>query len=254
MKVQRILLPLLLVALLLAACGRTAGQTDGSEITQSSTEASAPLDEPDTPDTSEEEVTEYLPSTKEPLVAEVASGRLMVLQSGQYSGLSPESGADAQVENVAALLVANISEETCQFCTLNYTIDGTPAVFQISELPAGKAVWVLEASQLTIAQDAGFHYESDISAFRAADAAWLPDVTATGDGGQLTVTNAGETDYPLVTVYYKLTYGENTYLGGIAYRITVDGLAAGESKTLTAGHFYAGACEIVGIYADGTAQ
>lgn len=251
MKVQRILLLLLLVALLLAACGQTAGKTNGSETTQSSTEASV---QPDVADTSEEEFTEYLPSTKEPLVAEVASGRLMVLQRGAYSGLSPENGADAQVENVAALLVANISEETCQFCTLNYTIDGTPAVFQISELPTGKAVWVLEASQLTIAQDAGFHYESDISAFRAADSVWLPDVTATGDGGQLTVTNAGATDYSMVTVYYKLTYGENTYLGGIAYRITVNGLAAGESKTLTAGHFYAGACEIVGIYADGTAQ
>lgn len=251
MKVQRILLPLVLLALLLAACGRAGRQTDESAAPQSSAEETTDLY---VSDSSEVDVSEYLPSTKEPLVAEVADGRLMVLQSGQYSGLSPENGADTQVENVAALLVANISDQTCQFCTLNYTIDGTPALFQISELPAGKAVWVLEATQLTIAQDASFQYASDISAFRAAGDEWLPDISASGDDGRLTVTNTGATDYPLVTVYYKLTYGENTYLGGIAYRITVDGLAAGESRTLDAGHFYAGACEIVGIYADGAAQ
>lgn len=244
MKTIRRMAVLLAALLLLTACGKTKDEPSGS----------APAGTSDNPS---ETVTSPLPSESDavqdtqPTVLDVADGRLMVLQSGAYNGLCPENGSDERVENAAALLVANVSEQACQFCTLNYQIDGEDAVFQISELPAGKAVWVLESGGKTTSADAVFTYVSDISVFREQDSQWLPDVTAEGGDGKLTVSNQSDRDYALITVYYKLTYGENTYLGGIAYRVTVDGLKSGESKTLTAGHFYEGSCEIVGIYADG---
>lgn len=182
---------------------------------------------------------------------QVADGRLTVADVGSYSGMNPENGADEAVTGVAALLVVNTSDQTCQFCTLEYAVGGAAAVFQLSELPAGKAVWVLEATGMTMAEDAECVYVSDTAVFREAEDAGLADVTAVGGNGTLTVTNNGAEDYDRLAVYYKLTYGENTYLGGIAYRVTVEALKAGESRTLTAGHFYEGAAEVVGIYADG---
>ncbi len=187
-----------------------------------------------------------------PSSPQIAGGKLVVADTGLYSGLCPENGSDEEVTNAAALLVVNVSDQTCQYCTLEYTVDGAAAVFNISELPAGKAAWVLEANGMTAEAGASFEYQKDTSIFREADARWVPGITVTSGEGSLTVTNESETDYSLLTIYYKLTYGENTYLGGIAYRVTVDGLTAGESKTLTAGHFFEGAAELVGIYTDGS--
>lgn len=236
------LLPIFFASLLLSACraGDTglpsadpgeaslSEQTGVSENGSEQSEAPSPETEPPTQ-----------PPTE---VAQIADGRLLVAQTGRYSGLNPENGADEQIENVAALLVLNSSEQVCRFCTLEYTIDGETALFNLSELPAGKAAWVLESTGMTVGEDAEFQYESDTSVFRDEDAVWLSDITASGGDGKLTVTNQGETDQPTLTVYYKLTYGENTYLGGSAYRVTVKDLKAGESQTLTAGHFTHAGC------------
>jgi len=177
----------------------------------------------------------------------VADDRLKVVEIGRYSGKNPEGGSDEDVENVVALRVENVSNQVCQFCTIEYEIGGQHAVFQLSELPVGKSAWVLESTGMTAEAGADCTYQTCAAAFRDEGAPWLTNIEATGGGGELTVTNTGETDQPLVTVYYKLTYGDDLYLGGIAYRV-------GESQTLPAGHFYEGACEIVGIYADGAPQ
>lgn len=190
----------------------------------------------------------------EPEETLVADDRLKVVEVGRYSGKNPEGGSDEDVENVVALRVENVSNQVCQFCTIEYEIGGQHAVFQLSELPVGKSAWVLESTGMTAEAGADCTYQTCAAAFRDEGAPWLTNIEATGGGGELTVTNTGETDQPLVTVYYKLTYGDGLYLGGIAYRVTVSDLKAGESQTLPAGHFYEGACEIVGIYADGAPQ
>lgn len=249
------LLPIFLMSLLLLLSACRAGDTGQPDTDPGGTSLS---EQPGASENGSEQSETTPPETEPPTqppteVAQIADGRLLVVQTGRYSGLNPENGADEQTENVAALLVLNSSEQVCQFCTLEYTIDGETALFNLSELPAGKAAWVLESTGMTVGEDAEFQYESETSVFRDEDAAWLSDIAASGGDGKLTVTNQGETDQPTLTVYYKLTYGENTYLGGIAYRVTVSDLKAGESQTLPAGHFYEGACEIVGIYPDGAA-
>lgn len=190
----------------------------------------------------------------EPEETFLSDDRLCVRRVGRYSGLNPEGGSDESVENVVALLVENVSDQACQFCTIVYEINGETATFQLSELPAGKSAWVLESAGMTAQSDPTCVYQTCTAAFRDTSDAWLDGVTAVGANGELTVTNGSETDYPLVAVYYKLTYGTDVYLGGIAYRVTVSDLKAGESQTLPAGHFYEGACELVGIYADGAPQ
>ena len=248
-------IPLLLASLmLLCACHgeETAGPTvptnDTSQSEQGQTSQEEGGGQTDNTQVQLEPETTAPASTQAP---EIADGRLLVAQTGRYSGLNPENGSDQQSENVAAILVVNTSNQVCQFCTLEYTVDGENALFNLSELMPGKAAWVLESTGMTAEEKAQFTFASDTSIFRNEDAAWLTGVSASGDGGRITVKNDSQTDYPYVTVYYKLTYGENTYLGGIAYRVIVQNLGAGESQTLPAGHFYEGACEVVGIYADG---
>lgn len=278
-ELKRIISAVLFLALLLSACS---GQEETAKDPSASTAAQEGVASEDTAQTTIEsdaeheassvsEATEATQETAEAtqetaettqeftepateaseMLREVAGGRLTVADIGSYSGRNPENGSDEAVEGVAALLVLNRSEQTCQYCTLEYEIDGQTALFRISELPPGKAVWVLEATAMPMAADASCVYISDTSVFRDAQDVSLSDITAVGGNGSLTVTNHGTVDYTNLAVYYKLTYGENTYLGGIAYRITVGELKSGESRTLTAGHFYEGAAEIVGIYADG---
>ena len=52
----------------------------------------------------------------------------------------------------------------------------------------------------------------------------------------ITVKNISGKDMGQVYVYYKVAYGE-LYLGGITYRVSVNGLAAGQSSTCYAGHY-----------------
>ena len=241
---------LALALLLLSGCfGKGTAQPD---TTAEPTEL--PYVEPSEASTQPTEPSEASTRPTEPEETLVADDRLKVVEIGRYSGKNPEGGSDEDVENVVALRVENVSNQVCQFCTIEYEIGGQHAVFQLSELPVGKSAWVLESTGMTAEVDADCTYQTCAAAFRDEGAPWLTNIEATGGGGELTVTNTGETDQPLVTVYYKLTYGDDLYLGGIAYRVTVSDLKAGESQTLPAGHFYEGACEIVGIYADGASQ
>ena len=85
----------------------------------------------------------------EPEETLVADDRLKVVEIGRYSGKNPEGGSDEDVENVVALRVENVSNQVCQFCTIEYEIGGQHAVFQLSELPVGKSAWVLESTGMT---------------------------------------------------------------------------------------------------------
>lgn len=176
----------------------------------------------------------------------IADGRLLVTNCGTYAGLYPEDGSDTQVENVAAILVENVSSQTCQYCQMTFLIEDEPAEFVLSELPAGASVWVLEANGLVISETDTFFFDDDESVFR--EEASLTGFTCTAGEGSLTVTNDSGEDAESLFIYYKLLHEDGSYLGGICYRVQVGGIAAGETKTVTAGHFYEGACEIVGIY------
>lgn len=260
---KKSLLLILALALLLCACQSKKAKSQPEQSTASAPSESRTTEPSDvTPpvsdvaptqtDTPSEATEPPVPeTTAPPKLVQPADGKLVVARTGRFSGVDPENGADEDVTDVAALLIVNTSDQVCQYCTLSYTVDGKAAVFLLSELPAGKAAWVLESSGLTVGEDAKFTYEDDVSIFREADAAWLDGVSVEGDNGSITVTNTSGADYPLVTVYYKLIREDDTFLGGIAYRITVNDLKAGESRTLPAGHYYKDACQVVGIYADG---
>lgn len=237
---RRLLLLAVTMLLCLTACSNSSGETPMDLTENTAPEITVEV----TPTQAAEEKTEEKPQW--PILA--ADDRLEIQNCASYTGLYPEDGSDEQVEQVAAILVKNVSSEVLQFCSLSMTVDGEAATFVLSELPAGACVWVLEANRLTAPQTAEYCYVSDSSSFHAP--AELSNISVTGGEGTITLTNQGETDCGSAAVYYKLLYDENTYLGGITYRVSVSDLKAGQSQTVTAGHYYFNAAEIIGIYSN----
>jgi hypothetical protein len=74
----------------------------------------------------------------------------------------------------------------------------------------------------------------------------------TGEAGVLRIRNLTATDIPgTVCVYYKNS-ADDLYYGGITYRVTVpEGIAAGETVTIPAGHYAPERCRFVQVTCGG---
>lgn len=179
---------------------------------------------------------------------QIADGKLLLKELGTYSGLYPEDGSDEAVENIAAVLIENVSEQTCQYCRMCFRIGGEETYFTLSELPAGKSAWVFAENRVTGTENEPYEFLNDTSVFRSSDT--LNGFSWQSGEGSVSLTNNASENYQNVYVYYKLCGKDGAYLGGICYRAAVGEIAIGETKTVTAGHFFEGACEVVGIYSE----
>ncbi len=97
-----------------------------------------------------------------------ADGRLLIKDYGPYTGSIYENGSMTQVENVAAILVENISGQTCTYCEMTFLVDEQDTIFTVEELPAGRAVWVIEQNHLPAAENSVFVFDDDVCEFRAS--------------------------------------------------------------------------------------
>ena len=170
---------------------------------------------------------------------------LQILYVGPYSGPYYEDGSSDEVSSVASMLLENVSRQHLQYAELSLDIGGKTALFQISDLPPGERVLVLEANRLQIwpEQDATLLKDRTVQTFTApADDSFLD---FRSDGGNLTVTNNGKRTVNSVDVSYKLRQDKETLLGGVSFHVRFGKLAAGESRTVAAGHYDPDKCTIV---------
>ena len=164
-----------------------------------------------------------------------------------FSGQYVEDGTDIPVENVAAMLVTNRSKNFLDIATIEYEIDGKPATFVVTGLPAGKSAWVMEKNQMTIEKDANFKYIEKATGFKSGVVNVTDKITLYADGNMLTAVNNTGEKLEGVFVYYKTLHTDGNYLGGIAYMTTFGDLEPGEKKTELAGHYDKDKTEIVRI-------
>ena len=157
---------------------------------------------------------------------EIASGDITCDMFASYSGQFVEDGRDELVENVAAVMVTNHSD-----------IDGIPAIFVISGLPAGESAWVMEYTRLTVADSSVFTYEDSITSFQASVINDADEVTITAEGNNLIVVNNTPEVLENVYVYYKTVHADGNYLGGITYRVDLGDLEPGVPVETIAGHY-----------------
>ena len=171
------------------------------------------------------------------LTMEASSEDLYCLEFTSYSGVFYEDGKNEEVENVAAILVENRSEDFLEKATITYDASGETATFVVTALPAGKKCWVLEQNRMAMTGGIEFKFLDCVSGFRKDTSLnkELLDVTCEGD--VVTVTNKGKEDLYSVCVYYKNTHDDGNYLGGITYLISIEEIKAGETQDKRAGHF-----------------
>lgn len=164
-----------------------------------------------------------------------------------FSGQYVEDGSDIPVENVAAVLVTNHSEDFLDLATIKYEINGKQATFVVTGLPAGTSAWVMESNQMTITKGVDFQYINKTTAFRSGVVDKTDKITLFAEGNLLTAINNTDEKLEGVFVYYKTLHTDGNYFGGITYKTTFGDLEPGEKRTELAGHYDKEKTEIVRI-------
>lgn len=197
----------------------------------------------DDPFWEEEPEEPLLPQEPEPVDTEDLLCRKYARFSGQYV----EDGRDELVENVAAILVTNKSDQFLDLATLTYDIDGEIAEFIVTGLPAGRSAWVMEATGMVIPNDAVFTFVKTVTSFRGDVTADPEEISMYADANMLTAVNNTDRTLEDVFVYYKTLHTDGSFFGGITYRVEFGTLEPGASAQALAGHFNSDNTEIVRV-------
>lgn len=179
---------------------------------------------------------------------ELSTDGLSVEQFGKYTGEYVEDGSGDVVNDIAAMVVKNQSEEMLQVAEIEVQIDREDtALFRLSNIPPGKSVLVLDQNKLFCDDNADIRYLSDASS-------WMDEVTMEdecieieGKDGRLTVKNMSDQSIELIYVYYKTLADENLYFGGITYRVPVEEIPRNTVVETEAGHYRLKKSEITNI-------
>ena len=164
----------------------------------------------------------------------------------QFSGKFVEDRSDYPVENVAAMLVTNRSDQYLDLATLTYLVDGKAATFVVTGLPPGKSAWVLEKDRLTVGADAVFQRQNCVTAFRAPSG-FTGEIDLMSDGNNLTAVNRTDGTLKDVYVYYKALHTDGNFFGGITYRVGFGDLPPGQAVEKLAGHYTSEGAQVVRI-------
>ncbi len=172
-------------------------------------------------------VTEYTPT----------SADLYCLEITRYSGAYVEDGKNEQVENVAAILVENRSEQFLDLAKVTYCVGDRVATFNVTGLPAGEKAWVLEAEKMQIEGTPTFEFLDCESTFRKDAVLTTKLLDVQTKDNVLTVENKADKTLKNVCVYYKNVNSDGNFLGGITYMLGFDTLQEGQTAQRESAHF-----------------
>lgn len=156
-----------------------------------------------------------------------------------YQGPYVEDGTDDIVSDVLAITVRNDGDKTVQYAHIVLTQGETAYEFDVTTLPVGASVQLLELSRQPMPDNTdGMTAQVTACAVFDTEPTMCEDVfqIETQDTAITITNNSGSDITGQIYVYYKIAYGD-LYMGGITYRVGTAGLKAGESTTCYAGHF-----------------
>ena len=154
---------------------------------------------------------------------------LRITRSGSYTGTFVEDGSNSPCTDVLALIVTNESESFVELLKLAVPVGERTAYFDITALPAGQSVLVMEKTAMTYEEgavygqpvillcsipDKEFSLHTERFSFNAADRVVnLTNLTPFEISGN-------------IAIYYK-NVSNGIYIGGITYSKTIEtGVAA----------------------------
>ena len=166
---------------------------------------------------------------------------------GSYTGLFFEDGTDEPVSGIIMILVTNESDRTLQYAQITLTNDkGETAQFDLSTVPPGASVVVLEKNRLPFSQGFGNARTENVVFFPEEPSLHTDRLQFQPYQGALNITNiSGEDITGDIQIFYKNSAAD-VYYGGITYMVRIKGgLKAGQLQQLMPSHFSAGSSEIL---------
>ena len=173
---------------------------------------------------------------------------LRIASVGKYAGIYLEDGSDDPVSNLMMVVLQNQNSKDLQIARFSLSYGDKTAEFEVTNLPAGETVVVLEKNRM-----AYMDTKCDKAILR--NCAFFPEamslcedqVEVTGQKGKLSVKNLTDKPFGEIYIYYKCT-APNALYGGITYRAKIDsGLEAGAMATVNSTHYDPGNTRIVNV-------
>ena len=171
---------------------------------------------------------------------------LVVTSISNYAGIYMEDGTDETVSGILKITLENTSDEDLQLARVQLEYADQTAVFQVTNLPAGKEVVTLEQNRMAYTTETPALITADSVAFVSEFPLCEDKLQITTMDGAINIKNiSGGNLSGNIYVYYKNVAG-GTYYGGITYRISLEGgLKENEVRQIMSAHFDAENSEIV---------
>ena len=176
----------------------------------------------------------------------VQGTELRALQWVRYEGPFWEDGTGEEVAAVAGLVVENTGGETVASGAVVLEWEDATLVFELSLLPPGERVLVLEKNRQQFPQVLP---QECYGWSRGEYTENMGQVTVEAAGGMtMAVVNHTEDRIPLTQISYKTRDPESgLYLGGVTYTVEVRNLRPGERRLLTPHRFVCGGSTVVRV-------
>lgn len=177
---------------------------------------------------------------------QIPGTNLLLLSIGQYTGPFIETGEDVPVSNVMTILVKNTGEKTVEYGEIQLYAGDEIAVFKATVLPPGTSMMVQELNQIPYSKTTSYLYKTAYVSEMEVEKGMEEDkVHIQAKDGEISVKNlTDETIQQLYICYHSVQKG-GVYRGGITYRVRIDDLKPGETKSVVSNHYYVGYSSIL---------
>ena len=171
---------------------------------------------------------------------------LVITKIANYTGLFMEDGTDEVVSGILMVEVENTSDKDLQLAYVKLGWGEEEAVFQITNLPAGRKLVALERSRMAYRADMPDSAVVENAAFVDGFTMHEDKIEIVAMDGVINVVNISGEDLPgNIYVYYKNVAG-GVFYGGITYRVPIEGgLKADEIRQVMSKHYDAEGSEIL---------
>lgn len=168
---------------------------------------------------------------------------------GRYAGLYLEDGSNDPVSDTLMIKIKNTGEKDLQLARVSLTYSDFTAQFEITNLPAGRSVVVLEKDRHGYTDESHLSVAiTDIVFFQKQMDVSDQTYEITGLPGAINLKNRSASDISDdIYVYYKYIADDELY-GGITFRAKIEGgLRSGEIRQITSNHFDPNCCIILSV-------
>lgn len=170
---------------------------------------------------------------------------LVIEKIAPYTGLYVEDGSNAQVAEVAMLLIRNQGAYAVEYTEITVEYQEKTLVFRISALPAGESMVVQENSGNAVPDSLPVKASALVVQRSQMQIASEVSVTDNGDN-TLTIRNLTDETLPTVRVFYKYYMEEeDLFVGGIAFTLRITKLPGNGSVTVQPSHYVSKTSRVV---------